>query len=164
MGLGMMYWEKHKKIKRKCQYPNQYIIKEFANGVMCNEQWYPFQTYAGGLSSTYRESKKNVRYFIRTLNLSVRLTGIYEGGAGYVNCYRNGSSLPLLYIQIPQTTLAEDFWGFCQDIQVYLLADENKPIQTGLNPTSAAVTMTTGVTYCEIDCIPANMNPVVIIE
>ena len=148
------------KKRKKSVYPNQYICEEKANGVICNGNFYPFRTKNSGPDSGgFLPKKIGVAYFIRTCNMSVKCTGITAAGIySAIYGYQNGESKNLITIHIPEMTLATDYFGFMQDLQVFTLLDFDRQV-TAQNQGGGNQVCTFGITYAEIDVLPGERNP-----
>jgi hypothetical protein len=125
------------KKKKKSVYPNEYRCELLANGVVCNENFYPFRKFNASTTGATIPAKVKTRIFLRSANLSVRQTGIMALGAAALFAWVDGTEETVCNIRTPQMTLADDFFSFTQDFNIWLLCDEYTPVTTSLTTTSA---------------------------
>jgi len=126
------------------------ILKEYANGVMDERgRFYPYKTSTAVSSTgTLLAAKQNVRFYIKSLILSVSQSGVIAAGIDYIQYVENNIQRDYLVAHGAQTQ-ATDFNEQNLVIPIEILADSTTAISFTKNSTYANVRMI----YSEVDDI-----------
>lgn len=122
----------------------QLVLHERANGVICNNKFYPYLTYR---ASDDIPAKKNVRYFVKAVVVSLISEGICATDYVQVTGKINGVTCYLVHTRIAAQTQAVDFASVNSTVPLGVLLDRECPIDLILGTSNGRVV----VVYAEID-------------
>jgi len=118
------------------------VIHERANGVFYNGKFYPYKT-----SLVDVPSKRNLRYYVKSILITVVSEGITAWGVSHVQGYQDSELRYLAYVQVPALTQATDYVSIVGTFSPCILLDIGSAIDYTAMGSHCAVV----IVYAEID-------------
>jgi hypothetical protein len=141
------------KKKKKSVYPNQNICEERANGVICNGNFYPYQTWA--MATGDLTTKPKIQFYVKSVMLFLYVQATDIGTLCTIQATKTGfSTYTLLKFEFPSATLCGFMYG---ERNLGILLPEGYTVLMAID---AALAKKNGlIVYAEIDTLPGEKNP-----
>ena len=140
--------------------PNQYICYDVASGIICNENYYPYFALKLTNSATSYNPGKIKRVFVKSCCAAVSAAGLVAEDSAYIYGYINNKAVGLFVCKIPALA-AGAVTSYVLSLNSGYLMDAGSVLQSG---SDVAALYEFNVQIAEVDVLPGEQNPTVVVE